>query len=300
LRTGESELQLVIFVRSQQKRNAAAPCAGSRWSEYQSEIIRGHLGRFDQGKTDTGRQSLDGLDVTYPPVGIGLAQACIKAFVARGSVTATAPEGTVKKKHPITGQALSGACEQPFGDTPWRDMNDIGAEDREQLARAAIALDCFAPGRIRQIDLSWRPNIRQLRMDAPGLDAREVFVVEVARPPNDLWKLARERNDMLPGAAAGLEDLTRFAGEKALKHAEDGVVVAVEGGRIETTVCLARPAILAKFDDIFGQFKLPDASRIRLADLSLSGDSVYALNHYIWSNQEREPRLDRSPLNPLS
>jgi len=34
-----------------------------------------------------------------------------------------------------------------------------------------------------------------------------MLFVEIARPPGDVWALARELDDMLAGAAAGLQDV---------------------------------------------------------------------------------------------
>ena len=57
---------------------------------------------------------------------------------------------------------------------------------------------------------------------------------------------------VLAGAAAGLDHIAGFAGEKLLQNRPDRLMVAVKCRRIETAVGLDRPAILAEFHDKFG------------------------------------------------
>ena len=63
-------------------------------------------------------------------------------------------------------------------------------------------------------------------------------------------------HDMLAGAAAGLQHVSRFAGEEFLQHRPDRLMVAVERRGIEPTVRFDRPSILAEFHHIFGHCRL--------------------------------------------
>src|SRR3981189_1373259 len=78
-----------------------------------------------------------------------------------------------------------------------------------------------------------------------------MLLVEIARPPNDLWNVRREVDHMLAGAAAGLDHIAGFAGKEPLQHGADRLMVAVKRGRVETAVGLDWLAILAEFHDIF-------------------------------------------------
>jgi hypothetical protein len=62
--------------------------------------------------------------------------------------------------------------------------------------------------------------------------------------------MASKIDDMLPGAAAGLNNVTGFPCEVSLQDASDCLVIAVVCRRVETAVGLDRPAVLAEFDDI--------------------------------------------------
>ena len=48
---------------------------------------------------------------------------------------------------------------------------------------------------------------------------------------------------MLPGAAAGLQHVARFAVKEPLQHGPDRRMVAVESGRVEPAVGFASPSL---------------------------------------------------------
>src|SRR5437588_12856078 len=97
-------------------------------------------------------------------------------------------------------------------------------------------------------------------MRPPGRDAFEMRLVEIARPPDDVRRLAGEIDDMLPGAAAGLHHVAGLTHQEFLQHRPDRCMVAVECSCVEAAVRLDRPAILAEFDDIFSHGFPPDLS----------------------------------------
>ena len=85
-----------------------------------------------------------------------------------------------------------------------------------------------------------------------------MLFVEIARPPDDIGRVAGEIDHMLAGAAAGFDDVAGFAREKSLQYRPDGLMIAVKRRRVETAVGLDRPAVLAEFHDIFSHNTLPD------------------------------------------
>ena len=56
---------------------------------------------------------------------------------------------------------------------------------------------------------------------------------------------------MLAGAAAGFDHIAGFAGKERLQHCPDRFMIAVKCRRVEAAVGFHRPAVLAKFHDIF-------------------------------------------------
>jgi hypothetical protein len=102
------------------------------------------------------------------------------------------------------------------------------------------------PGGIGEIDAQRRADVGQTGMRAPRFDARQMPLVEIARPPDDIGRLFGEMHHMLAGAAAGLQHLAGFAGEECLQHVPDRRMVTVERRRIEPAVGFDRPAILAE------------------------------------------------------
>src|SRR3984885_13344071 len=227
-------------------------------AEYQREIIRRHVGDLDQRKTGAACELFHRFDIAHAPFGIAPAQARIKSCIAFGGVPAVAREGTIEEKHSAFAQGAPCASEQSLGDMPWRDVNDIGAEDREQLTGAIFDPDRIAPGRIGQINPLWRMDFREPRMQPPPLDAGQVIFVEIARPPCDVGKLTGELDDVLTGATAGLNGVAGFSGQVSLENGADGLMITVKARRVEPPVRCAAAAILAKFNDIVSHRKLPD------------------------------------------
>jgi hypothetical protein len=227
-------------------------------TEYQREIIGRHVGDLDQRKAGVACEFFHRLDIAYAPFGIALPQARIKSRIAFRQVLAATCEGTVKEKHPTFAQGTPCAGNQTLGDAPWRDVNDIGAEHREQLAGATFRPHRITPGRIGQIDPLWRTDIRELRMPPPRLNADEVIFVEVARPPGDVGKLTGEFDNVLTGAAAGLNGVAGFAGQVPLQNAADRLMVTVKGRGVEAPVGFEAATIFAKFNDILSHDCLPE------------------------------------------
>src|SRR5581483_8435856 len=83
-------------------RKIPSPRHSSGSAKYQGEIVGRHLGDFDQRKIDARRQPFHGFDIAHAPFGISPAKARIKGFVALGRMPASALEGAVEKKHPVT------------------------------------------------------------------------------------------------------------------------------------------------------------------------------------------------------
>src|SRR5450432_2814282 len=88
-------------------------------------------------------------------------------------------------------------------------------------------------------------------MRPPRRDALQMLFVEIARPPNDIGKMAGEIDHMLAGAAAGLDRVAGFAGEEFFQHRPDRQMVAVKRRGVEPAVGFDRPPVLAEFDDVF-------------------------------------------------
>jgi hypothetical protein len=65
-----------------------------------------------------------------------------------------------------------------------------------------------------------------------------------------------EFDDVLAGAAAGLDRIAGFPGKMAPEQAKDRLMIAVKGRRIEPPVRFATAATFAKFNDIIGQSRL--------------------------------------------
>ncbi len=126
----------------------------------QREIIRRHLGDFDQRKTGGTCEPLNCLDIAHAPFRIAAAEARIERCVAFGGVMTVAPERAVQKKHSAPAQAASSAGNKSLGDTPRRNVNDIGAEHGQQFAGTAIASHDFVPRWIGRIDPLRRADIR--------------------------------------------------------------------------------------------------------------------------------------------
>src|SRR5262245_57638784 len=83
-------------------------------------------------------------------------------------------------------------------------------------------------------------------MRAPRLDALQMVLVEIARPPDDTGRVLGKMHDVLAGAATDLDDITGFAGKEFFQYRPDRHVVAMERRRVEPAVGLDRPAVLAE------------------------------------------------------
>src|ERR1700680_2703205 len=99
-------------------------------------------------------------------------------------------------------------------------------------------------------------------MRPPRMDALQVLLVEIARPPGDFRHVMGEIDPMLAGATAGLDHVAGFAGQELLQHRPDRLMVAVERRRVETAVGFDRPAVLAKFHHILSHDSLPDLPKL--------------------------------------
>src|ERR1700722_19606213 len=89
----------------------------------------------------------------------------------------------------------------------------------------------------------------------PRGNALQMLLVEIARPPGDFREMAGEIDDVLAGAAAGLDHVAGFSGKEFLQHGSDRLMVAVIGCRVETTVGFDPPAVPAEFHDIPGHYR---------------------------------------------
>ncbi len=110
-------------------------------------------------------------------------------------------------------------------------------------------------------------------MPSPRLDALEVTVAEITRPPGQLRKLTGKFDDMLARAAADLDGVSGFSGQISFQDTEDGLMVTVKRRRIEPSIGVTTAIILAKFNDIAGHLGSPGFR----CTAALSGDGLYAL-----------------------
>jgi hypothetical protein len=67
-----------------------------------------------------------------------------------------------------------------------------------------------------------------------------------------------EIDHVLAGSTADLDHVARPPGEMLCERRPERLVIAMEGGRIETAVGFDPPAVPAKFNDIFSQFTSPE------------------------------------------
>jgi hypothetical protein len=98
-------------------------------------------------------------------------------------------------------------------------------------------------------------------MNAPGLDALEVALVEIAGPPDQAGRVAGEVDHVLPGSAAELDHVAGAAGKMLFQYRPERFVIAMKRGCIEAAIRLDPPAVPAKFDDIFSQLKSPEKKK---------------------------------------
>src|SRR5215510_9013639 len=97
------------------------------------------------------------------------------------------------------------AGDKTLGDVPWRDVDDIGTEQREQFPGRTAAGGRNRPGRIGKVDPLRRADVRQASRLTPRRNAFQMRLAEIAWPPGDVRVLPGEVHNMLAGAAAGLE-----------------------------------------------------------------------------------------------
>jgi L-cysteine S-thiosulfotransferase len=128
-------------------------------------------------------------------------------------------------------------------------------------------------------------------MHPPRLNAGQVVFVEIARPPRDIGKFTGEFDRVLARAATDLNRVTGFSGKVSHQNTAYGLMVTMKGRCIEPPARFPSAAILSKFNDIVGHLKLPDF----VCTDTLSGDSLYALNDYIWANYTRGTTLTARP-----
>jgi hypothetical protein len=65
-------------------------------------------------------------------------------------------------------------------------------------------------------------------------------------------------NHVLTGSTADLDDVARPPREMLFERRPERLVIAMEGGSIETAIGFDPPAIPAKFNDIFSQLMSPE------------------------------------------
>ena len=165
-----------------------------------------------QGQAAARGQLFEIGDIAHAPFGVTLAQAGVEHRVAERGMLAVALERTIEKQPPVGAQIARGAGEQAFGDAPRRDVDDVGAEHRQQFFGPTAVLHQRMP----------RPDRTGRSAAAGGCSARpecarqasmllQMRLVEVARPPGDVGAMAGEMHHMLAGAAAGLQHVAGFA-----------------------------------------------------------------------------------------
>src|SRR4029079_280368 len=70
---------------------------------------------------------------------------------------------------------------------------------------------------------------------------------KIGRPPGNAGRVPREENDMLPGAAAGLEHVACLAAQEFFENRPDRDMVAVKRCRVEPFIGGSTPAVVAEF-----------------------------------------------------
>ena len=73
------------------------------------------------------------------------------------------------------------------------------------------------------------------------------MIVKIGRPPGNAGRVPREENDMLPGAAAGLEHVACLAAQEFFENRPDRDMVAVKRCRVEPFIGGSTPAVVAEF-----------------------------------------------------
>src|SRR5215471_16906897 len=247
--------------------------------EFKNKVIRRHGDGL--GERETGARSL-GLDIgniADAPIRVVPSQSGIEGGVARRRVLSVAHKRTVHEQSAVLLEETTGAGEQVLRDRPWRNVQDIDADDGEKLVGRTG--QPRGPVGIEKIDAHWGAQVGELRICAPRGDAFEVLVIDVARPPRDVRRRLGESNRVLPGSAAELEAVAAAALQKRIQRRPDRRVIAMEGRRVESTISFWGPADLAEFDDVLRHGRNcsragdRDSSRVRdaAANRSPSSDS---------------------------
>ena len=152
------------------------------------------------------------LDIAHAPFGIAVAQAGVEHRIAERGVLAVALERPVEKQPPVRTQIAPRARDQALRrratarcGSHWRRTPPATCR-----GRCRTVTHLRAPCGIGQVDPQRRADIGQAGMRAPRLDAPQMLLVEIARPPGDVRRVAREMDHMLAGAAAGLDRRRRI------------------------------------------------------------------------------------------
>jgi len=103
---------------------------------------------------------------------------------------------------------------------PWRDVDHMAADTAKQIYRPLLHV--APPGGSDRSIRAVAGEHSQAARGAPRIDALQMLFVEIARPPGDVWALARELDDMLAGAAAGLQDVPGSAARNLCSTAQIG------------------------------------------------------------------------------
>src|SRR5712671_1091993 len=152
--------------------NGRAPCAGGKLAgsfEYQNLVVGGHRYDLAQCQPDATGQLLEIVDIAHAPFGVVLAQTGVEHGIAERGMLAVALERPVEEQPPVVAQMARRTRKQPFRHAPRRNVDHIGAEDRQQLAGPAA---CGKPVRIRKVDPQRRPDVGEACLRAPCRDAR--------------------------------------------------------------------------------------------------------------------------------
>ncbi len=203
---------------------------------------------YRRGKARTFGKPLQVADIAHAPCGVFCTQAGIECRVVRRGVGAVAHEGAVDEKVPSGHKKAPGAGEQVLRHGPRRNMQHVEAEHGGELAAGSPG-----PIRVGEVDALRCAQVCQAAVAPPRIDAGEVPVVDVARPPHQRGRAACIDGRVLAGAAA---DFKHVAAAEPLQERPDRrpdrLVIAMEGGRVEPAVRRRRRgSALAKFDDKF-------------------------------------------------
>ena len=113
-------------------------------------------------------------------------------------------------------------------------------------------------------------------MGAPCVDACKMPLVEIARPPRDIGRLACEVNRVLAGAAASLQHVSRFPGKARPQDGPYRLTVAMECRSVQSAVRLDRPLVPAEFRYVIRHQRLQSRARGNLHPF-LGCDNILAL-----------------------